>query len=99
MIDSKNTSYKARSKILSLIYFLLSNDGTYITYMKLIKNKPKLMFKLFKEIYYSLGGCCCSMYSRDSIDGYIMENFDLLIKVIKTAESASINIDFSLTPF
>ena len=63
--------------------------------MTYIKDKPKIMFRFFVRIYQSLGGCCCSQYYNDSIDGYIMENFDLLIKVIRKAESSQ-NIDHNL---
>lgn len=96
LMDYSISSYDTRSGIFSLIYFLLSYDSSYETYMKMIKNKPKLMFKLFVSVVESLGGCCCSLYLSDSIDGFIMENFDLLIKVIKYAESASNNVNFSL---
>ena len=96
LMDYSISSYYTRSGILSLLYFLLSYDSSYETYMKMIKNKPKLMFKLFVSVVESLGGCCCSLYHSDSIDGFIMENFDLLIKVIKYAESASNNVNFSL---
>ena len=82
-------------KILTLIYFLLSYDKTYITYMKFIKNYPDIMFNYFKRIYQSLGGCCCDCYKYKTIYGYIMENFDLLIKVIRHAESSQ-NIDKNL---
>ena len=63
--------------------------------MTYIKDKPKLMVRFFVRIYQSLGGCCCSQYYNDSINGYIMENFDLLIKVIRKAESSQ-NIDYNL---
>ena len=95
LYESKNTSYRVHKLILTLFYFLLSHDKTYITYMKYIKNKPKLMFKFFKRIYCSLGGCCCSLYYKEIIPGYIMENFDLLIKVISCAESLE-KIDYDL---
>ena len=53
------------------------------------------MFRLFIRIYRSLGGCCCSLYHQIFISGYIMENFDLLIKVISCAESLQ-KIDYEL---
>ena len=92
--SAKSTSYKVHELILSLFYFLFSYDKSYITYMTYIKDKPDLMFRFFVRIYESLGGCCCSMYYKDCIDGYIMENFDLIIKVISLAESSQkINYD------
>ena len=94
--DLDETFYQSlHEKILTLIYFLLSYDKTYITYMKFIKNYPDIMFNYFIRIYTSLGGCCCDFYKHKTIDGYIMENFDLLIKVIRHAESSS-NIDKNL---
>jgi hypothetical protein len=63
--------------------------------MTYIKDKPKIMFRFFVRIYKSLGGCCCSGYCDYKIDGYIMENFDLIIKVIRFAESSQ-KIDYNL---
>ena len=95
MCNGKNVNYKTSKLILSIFYFLFSNDKSYLTYMRYIKDKPKIMFRFFVSIYKSLGGCCCPMYYNDTIDGYIMENFDLIIKVIRYAESSQ-NIDYNL---
>jgi hypothetical protein len=54
------------------------------------------MYELFRKVYTSLGGCCCQLYVTTSINGYIMENFDFLIKVIKYTETNPSNLDKSL---
>ena len=91
----KVNSYKINYLILTIIYYLFSIDKTYITYMKLIKYEKKFSFNFFKLIVNSVSGCCCHGYEYKYIYDYIMENFDLLIKVIRETERNNL-IDTSL---